>query len=146
MSRPETEEDLADVLPGIPVLAAIPRWRPGQRWRREASEGYFNLGVSLRSVNGSVPAATSYLITSALGEDGKSTTALNLALALGREGRNALLVDGDLRRPRVTEMLGAPRGDEVTILEYIKNERAKGGEPTNWAKIKLPALSTAITR
>src|SRR5689334_10270888 len=31
------------------------------------------------------------------------------------------------------------RGDEVSILEYVKNERAKGGEPTNWAKIKLPA-------
>ena len=109
--RIKTEEDLADVLPGVPVLTAIPRWRPGQRWRREASEGYFNLGVALRSRNGSVPASTSYLITSALGEDGKSTTALNLALALGREGRNALLVDGDLRRPRVTEMLGAPKGD-----------------------------------
>jgi receptor protein-tyrosine kinase len=50
-------------------------------------------------------------VTSALGEDGKTTTALNAALALGREGRNAVLVDGDLRRPRVTEMIGAARGD-----------------------------------
>jgi hypothetical protein len=31
------------------------------------------------------------------------------------------------------------RGEQVTVLEYVKNERAKGGEPTNWAKIKLPA-------
>lgn len=109
--RLKTEEDLADVLPGVPVLTAIPRWRPGGRWRREASEGYYNLGVSLRSVNGSSAAGSSYLITSALGEDGKSTTALNLALALGQDGHNALLVDGDLRRPRVTEMVNAPRGD-----------------------------------
>src|SRR4029079_13903363 len=31
------------------------------------------------------------------------------------------------------------RGDEVTVLDHVKNEHAKGGEPTNWAKIKLPA-------
>jgi len=31
------------------------------------------------------------------------------------------------------------RGDQVTVLDYVKNDRAKAGEPTNWAKIKLPA-------
>jgi hypothetical protein len=31
------------------------------------------------------------------------------------------------------------RGDEVTVLDFVTNERAKAGEPTNWAKIKLPA-------
>jgi Mrp family chromosome partitioning ATPase len=107
--RVKSEEELAAVLPAVPILATVPRWRPGQRWRRDAAESYYNLGVSVRSVNGST--ANSYLVTSAVGEDGKSTTALNLALALGREGRNAMLVDGDLRRPRVTEMVNAPRGD-----------------------------------
>jgi uncharacterized protein involved in exopolysaccharide biosynthesis len=29
--RVKTEEDLGDVIPGVPVLAAIPRWRPGAR-------------------------------------------------------------------------------------------------------------------
>jgi len=104
----KTEEDVANVLSGVPVLATVPRWRPGSRWRREAAEGYNNLGVSVRSLNGRT--ASSYLVTSAVGEDGKSTTALNLALALGREGRNAVLVDGDLRRPQLTEMINAPRG------------------------------------
>ena len=147
--RIKTEEDLADVLPGIPVLAAIPRWRPGQRWRREASEGYFNLGVSLRSVNGSSPAATSYLITSALGEDGKSTTALNLALALGREGRNALLVDGDLRRPQVTEMLGAPRGDgfvkvlagDSTLAEAVSRQQFRAEQKNGLRRGRKPLIT-----
>jgi receptor protein-tyrosine kinase len=113
--RVKTEDDVADVLTGVPVLATVPRWRPGRRWRREAAEGYNNLGVSVRSLNGA--SASSYLVTSAVGEDGKSTTALNLALALGREGRNALLVDGDLRRPRITEMINAPRsGGFVNVL------------------------------
>ena len=30
------------------------------------------------------------------------------------------------------------RGDKVTILERVNLDRAKPGEPTNWAKIKLP--------
>src|SRR3954454_2256965 len=79
--RVKTEEDVANVLSGVPVLATVPRWRPGSRWRREAAEGYNNLGVSVRSLNGRT--ASSYLVTSAVGEDGKSTTALNLSLALG---------------------------------------------------------------
>ena len=107
--RMRSEEDLAAVLPGVPVVATVPLWRPGQRWRRLAAESYYNLGVAMRSLNGS--GSSSWLVTSALGEDGKTTTALNVALALGREGRNAMLVDGDLRRPRVTEMVGAGRGD-----------------------------------
>jgi receptor protein-tyrosine kinase len=114
--RLKTEEDVAGLMPGVPLLATIPRWRPGGRWRRDAAESYYNLGVSVRSVNGN--SSSAYLVTSALGEDGKSTTALNLALALGREGRNAMLVDGDLRRPRLTELTGASRGNGfVNVLE-----------------------------
>jgi hypothetical protein len=30
------------------------------------------------------------------------------------------------------------RGDKVTVLERITNSISKAGEPTNWAKIKLP--------
>jgi succinoglycan biosynthesis transport protein ExoP len=107
--RIRSEEDLLELLPDVPVVATVPAWRPGQRWRRVAAESYYNLGVAMRSLNGS--GGGSWLITSALGEDGKTTTALNAALALGREGRNAMLVDGDLRHPRVTEMVGASRGD-----------------------------------
>ncbi|MGV3774977.1 MAG: SH3 domain-containing protein [Verrucomicrobiales bacterium] len=33
-------------------------------------------------------------------------------------------------------------GDEVTILEEISTPDAKAGEPTNWAKIKLPPNTT----
>jgi receptor protein-tyrosine kinase len=124
--RVKTEDDVASVLAGVPVLATVPRWRPGRRWRREAAEGYNNLGVSVRSLNGA--SASSYLVTSAVGEDGKSTTALNLALALGREGRNALLVDGDLRRPRITEMINAPRGGG--FVNVLAGETALGDAAT----------------
>lgn len=48
-------------------------------------------------------------VTSAAGAEGKSTTAMNLAVALSSslEGK-VLLLDGDLRRPQVHERLGLP--------------------------------------
>jgi capsular exopolysaccharide synthesis family protein len=47
----------------------------------------------------------SLLVTSASPGDGKSVVAVNLALALGRSGRRVLLIDADLRRPVVHELL-----------------------------------------
>src|SRR3954470_19049908 len=49
----------------------------------------------------------SLAFTSARSGEGKTTTAVNAALALGRGGRNkVVLVDADLRRPNVHNVLG----------------------------------------
>ncbi len=45
------------------------------------------------------------VITSSVQDEGKSTTALNVALALAEVGHNVVLVDGDLRRPRLDKYL-----------------------------------------
>jgi capsular exopolysaccharide synthesis family protein len=56
------------------------------------------------------------LFTSAVAEEGKTTTLCNLGIALAQAGNRVLLVEGDLRRPRVTDYLGLEGGVGVTSL------------------------------
>jgi capsular exopolysaccharide synthesis family protein len=46
-----------------------------------------------------------YAITSPLPGDGKSTTSINIAIALAETGRRTLLIEADLRRPKFGEYL-----------------------------------------
>ncbi len=48
------------------------------------------------------------VFTSAVGTEGKTTTAVNTAVALASCGTSVLLIDGDLRLPRCHEALGLP--------------------------------------
>jgi capsular exopolysaccharide synthesis family protein len=55
------------------------------------------------------------LVASASPGDGKSMTALNLALVLGRSyGRRVLLIDGDLRRPSLHRIAGVANRSGLT--------------------------------
>jgi capsular exopolysaccharide synthesis family protein len=46
------------------------------------------------------------VVTSSLPGEGKTTTAINIALALAEADHNVVLVDGDMRRPKVDAYLG----------------------------------------
>lgn len=54
------------------------------------------------------------LVTSSLPGEGKTTTATNLAIALAQAGQTVVLVDADLRRPRVDDYLGLERNAGLT--------------------------------
>jgi capsular exopolysaccharide synthesis family protein len=51
-------------------------------------------------------APRSIVITSSIPNEGKTTTATNLGIALAKSGMRVLLVEADLRRPRIAEYLG----------------------------------------
>lgn len=61
------------------------------------------------------------LVTSALPKEGKSFTAANLAQVIVRQhGRRVLLIDADLRGPRLHQVLGTPRGPGLS--EYLQGK------------------------
>ena len=50
--------------------------------------------------------AKAFVVTSSVPGEGKSTIATNAAIAMASAGQKVLLIDGDLRRPQVAELLG----------------------------------------
>jgi len=52
-------------------------------------------------------------ISSALSEEGKTTTSANLAVVCALEGKRVLLIDCDLRRPRLHQVFRVPRSPGV---------------------------------
>ena len=59
---------------------------------------------------------TILMITSPEPGDGKTTTAVNLAITIALSGRRVLLVDADLRRPNAHKMLGVERSPGLTDI------------------------------
>lgn len=114
-------EDL-ERLTGLPLLAAI----PGSAFTSDADEErdeeafqmlraaltYFNLDQSLSSV----------VIASAGQEDGKTTVAIRLAYAMARSGSDVILVDADMRHPRIATRLGLPRTEGLgSVLVGVRD-------------------------
>jgi succinoglycan biosynthesis transport protein ExoP len=58
----------------------------------------------------------SFVVTSSVQGEGKSTTAANLAIALADAGSRVLLVDADLRRPRVDDYMSVEGAVGLTDL------------------------------
>lgn len=109
------EDDLVAAT-GVPVLAtvpALPGWRPDgpphvvtrEQPSSLPAEAYRGLRTAVQFL-GVDRRMKIVQITSPKPGDGKTTTASNLAVVCARAGQRVVLVDCDLRRPRVHEFFG----------------------------------------
>jgi capsular exopolysaccharide synthesis family protein len=73
--------------------------------RSPVSEAFRLLRTNLEFAGVDRPIRT-LLVTSTGPNDGKTTVAVNLAAIIGQSGRQVVMVDGDLRRPKVHRFLG----------------------------------------
>ncbi|MBI4538216.1 MAG: polysaccharide biosynthesis tyrosine autokinase [Gemmatimonadetes bacterium] len=125
-----TREELQGVT-GLPVLGLLPsldgaaalegRRRGARRGRTRRplllSDGDMPLPLAeaFRALRTNLSLARpdavprSLVITSPMRGDGKTTTAANLGLVLAQQGRRVLVVDGDLRRGELHDLLGVPK-------------------------------------
>ena len=67
-------------------------------------ESFRMLRTNLQYIDVDMPSKV-FTITSPMPGDGKSTTAVNIAITLAQAGQRTLLLEADLRRPRVAEYL-----------------------------------------
>lgn len=120
-----TSEKVADLLE-FPVLGAIPRFSKSPSadgWGQVdyggpsdlVSEGYRALRINLLHAAGRED-RKAFIITSPNPEEGKSATAANLAIAIAMADLQVLLIDADLRRPRLHELFDLPNESGLTTL------------------------------
>lgn len=110
--RVRNDDELLALYP-LPILARVPllprRQRaggPGLSWHMPAPvrEGFRTLIAQLAKAQDDGPAAI--MMTSPSTGDGKTTSAVNLAVALASSGRTVILLDLDIRKPDIGRALG----------------------------------------
>ncbi|HEX6750215.1 MAG TPA: polysaccharide biosynthesis tyrosine autokinase [Longimicrobium sp.] len=137
-TKVRTKEDVQAATSGMPVLALIPRFRlqtegqNGSRARRVSGDRIAGL-LPVVQANPQSPAAEAFralrttlafstldrppqalVITSAVPGEGKSTSSVNLALTQAQQGARTLLVDADLRRGTLHNLLQTPSEPGLT--------------------------------
>ena len=118
---------------GVPnhpvILREDPRGAPAEAIRRLRTNLQF-VGVAGKS--------RSIVVSSSVPVEGKTTTAINLAVSLADAGAKVLLVDADLRRPSVSEYLGLE--GQVGLTTVLIGKASVEDVVQRWANSTLDIL------
>ncbi|TDC37571.1 polysaccharide biosynthesis tyrosine autokinase [Micromonospora sp. KC213] len=135
---------------GSPLLGEIPfeagaKGAPlivGEAATSARAEAVRKLRTNLRFVDVHEPARV-IAVTSALQGEGKTTLSCNLAIALAEAGWRVLLVDADLRRPKVADYLGLDGG--VGLTDVLLGDVQVGHVVQRWGDKSLLVLPSGST-
>ena len=121
---------------GLPALGLIPSISPkvlqsGQSplMNRGVPPGFAEAMRTLRTnvlFSSAVDGGKSLVITSTGPGEGKTLVASNLAIAFAQAGQRVLIIDADMRRPRVHEVLSLPQepGLSNVLVSSVKTSEA----------------------
>lgn len=149
--RIRSTEDLEVATDGAPAIGMVPEvkgWRDARSAvlisasepRSPAAEAYRGLRTSVQFMALDDPVKT-LLVTSPRAAEGKTTTAANLALAMADAGKRVILVDCDLRRPRIHAFFDVPNDTGLTsvLLDEIALDDAIVAVPDHGQLGVLPS-------
>jgi capsular exopolysaccharide synthesis family protein len=109
--------------------------------RSSAAEAYRTLRTNL-IFSQTGRALRTIVVTSPSPAEGKSTTASNLAVAYAQQGVRVLLMDCDLRRPRMHEIFGLPREPGITQVVVGRRQLADVVRATHIENLWLATTGT----
>ena len=127
---------------GVQVLSTVPRANPNKTLIDATTldapsnsfvESYKMIRTALLLLGAEGP-PSNLLITSMAAEDGKTTTAVNLAVTFAQTERKTLLIDADMRRPLIHKIFNL--NNEEGLSTYLAGasesvKAIKNGNPEN---------------
>ena len=145
IDRTIKEPNEVQTLVGAPLLALVPQHRGSiaknlrlDKNDDRTSEAFRSLRTSVRFLEVDQPLRT-IVITSPSAGEGKSTVAINLAVAVAEAGERVILVDADLRRGRLADLFGVASEPGLTSVIIGKTPAAEALQPIGTRLALLPS-------
>ncbi|MGE4159722.1 MAG: polysaccharide biosynthesis tyrosine autokinase [Planctomycetota bacterium] len=140
----KTEHDVRRHM-NLPVLAMIGKAKKEviltELPSKDPFAEHFNTAATLVKSAAVDLGLKSFLVTSTVPQEGKTTICVDLAIALARKGLRIIVVDGDLRIPTIHEVLGL---DNSQGLSSILEGRTTPGDDTDFTGMERYIQSTSI--
>jgi polysaccharide biosynthesis transport protein len=144
--------DEVERIVGAPVLGAIVE--DGAAGRRPLSlandphsarsEAYRRLRTNLRALS-TDRRLGSFVVSSAVASEGKTVTVANLGIAFAQAGYRVVLVDADLRRPELTELMEMP--SSLGLTNVLADDMPVGAALRTWREdLPLQVLGSGPQR
>jgi capsular exopolysaccharide synthesis family protein len=127
-------------LSNLPTLAELPGRRgSAPRFGTDISFDDAVRGLRARLLRALEPGARRVLLTAPFGGEGTTTTSVNLARAFAESGEEALLVEGDTRRPVIAGLLKVDSGEGLGNVLSTPDIAADAVKPTSIPKLFILA-------